>query len=284
MGTNKKTNPLFKQEDNALLLTGYTNLDSCRNMLTKFPFLTMMLHKKGYAKVQINFEEYYITEHTQVIMISHSTISVLEVSDDFEVIYICFKPSELMRVGIKIDNKVLGFIKNKPCYHHHPQRFAIITSLAELILHFNEEKDNEYKNRIINNLLQTLFLDLTDKVRKSLEIKEWDDRNTGRHDELFKKFMWLVHNNCIKEREVKFYAEELCISPRYLSTIVKDITKTKTAKQIIDDNVIAEIKYILDSTDMQIKDIVEHLHFADASFLGKYFRKHTGMTLLEYRS
>ena len=176
MRTNKNNYKIFQPDDDSLLNTGYSSLDMCRRTLVKIPFFTMMLHRKGYAKVQINFEEYYITENTQIIMLSHSTINILEASSDFEIIYICFRPSDLIKVGIKIDNNVLKVIKGKPCYHHSAERFAIITSISELILKFNSEKDNEYRNRITNNLLQIIFLDMTDKIKRLVDEDCWEDK------------------------------------------------------------------------------------------------------------
>ena len=63
----------------------------------------------------------------------------------------------------------------------------------------------------------------------------------SRQEELFKRFIQLVHKHCTTQREVSFYANKLFITPRYLSTVIQNVTNT-TAKSIIDKHVILEIK------------------------------------------
>ena len=92
-----------------------------------------------------------------------------------------------------------------------------------------------------------------------------------------------MHENCAHEREVTFYADRLCISTRYLSTIVRSIAHT-TAKEFIDRSVILEIKMLLQSTDLSVQEIAYRLHFPDQSYLGRFFKKHTGESPTEYRN
>ncbi len=90
---------------------------------------------------------------------------------------------------------------------------------------------------------------------------------TTRQTELFHRFVSLVHEHCTREREVTFYADRLCISTRYLSTIVRSVAQT-TAKEFIDHTVALEIKMLLQSTDLSVQEIAYRLHFPDQSYLG----------------
>ncbi|WP_294632056.1 helix-turn-helix domain-containing protein [uncultured Bacteroides sp.] len=73
------------------------------------------------------------------------------------------------------------------------------------------------------------------------------------------------------ERDVAFYAEELCISSRYLSCITKEIGQT-TAKSFIDSFLILELKVALQSTDLSLKEIAEKYRFPGQSFFGRFSR------------
>ena len=82
---------------------------------------------------------------------------------------------------------------------------------------------------------------------------------------------------------MSFYADKLCISTRYLSTIVRSVAHS-SAKEFIDRAVILEIKMMLQSTDLSVQEIAYRLRFPDQSYLGRFFKKHTGESPTEYRN
>ena len=79
-----------------------------------------------------------------------------------------------------------------------------------------------------------------------------------------------------------WYAEQLNITPKYLSESVKSVSKRRP-NDWIDNYVTMEIRVMLKNSTMTIKDIAAQLHFANQSFLGKYFKEHVGMSPKEYR-
>ena len=90
---------------------------------------------------------------------------------------------------------------------------------------------------------------------------------------------------CIRdrsERSVKFYADQLCLTPKHLSGVVKEVSG-KTVGEWIDELVILEAKALLNSSSMNIQEIADRLNFANQSFFGKYFKHYTGMSPKEYR-
>ena len=145
------------------------------------------------------------------------------------------------------------------------------------------DRDNMFRNTIIRNRLQNVLLEAFDKMQRFGSRRQAVSETTTRQTELFHRFVSLVHENCAHEREVTFYADRLCISTRYLSTIVRSIAHT-TAKEFIDRSVILEIKMLLQSTDLSVQEIAYRLHFPDQSYLGRFFKKHTGESPTEYRN
>ena len=104
-----------------------------------------------------------------------------------------------------------------------------------------------------------------------------------RQDEIFKSFVSLVHEHCTSQREVSFYADKLCISTKYLTGICKAVTGD-SAKKIIDDFAILEIKVLLQSTELTVQEIADRLSFPDQSYLGRYFKRHEGISPKEYQN
>lgn len=79
-----------------------------------------------------------------------------------------------------------------------------------------------------------------------------------------------------------WYARELNITAKYLSEVVKLISK-RTPREWIDYYVVLEIRVLLRSSDLSVKEISNELHFANQSFMGKYFREHVGISPLKFR-
>lgn len=84
------------------------------------------------------------------------------------------------------------------------------------------------------------------------------------------------------EHNVGFYAGRLAITPKYLSSLIRDISGL-SAPQWINDYIVVEAKTLLKSSDMNIKQIAEYLYFPNPSFFSKYFKQHTGVSPKEYR-
>ena len=149
-----------------------------------------------------------------------------------------------------------------------------------LIEDLYQDTNNCFRGQILRNNLQSFLLHIYDKTHRLFLDRH--PEGISRQEELFKLFIQAIHEHCTRQREVSFYADKLCISSRYLSTVVQNVTGT-TAKSIIDRHVILEIKAMLKSTTLSIQEISNHLHFPDSSFFGRYFKKHTGMSPLKYR-
>ena len=101
---------------------------------------------------------------------------------------------------------------------------------------------------------------------------------------LFHKFMHLIHEYASQEHQTSFYAEKLCISPRYLHEITTAYSNGKTPKSIIDEQLTAEVKASLNNPDLSVAEIAEMYRFPDPSYLSRFFKKNTGMTPKEYRN
>ena len=108
-------------------------------------------------------------------------------------------------------------------------------------------------------------------------------KGSNRQDDIYAAFLDAVGNNYKKERELGFYANQLCITAKHLSYVVKEVSG-RTALDIIEDYVITEVKALLLSTNMTIQQISDYLNFPSQSVFGKYFKRLTGMSPKAYRN
>lgn len=104
----------------------------------------------------------------------------------------------------------------------------------------------------------------------------------SRQEELFRRFIALVNQHSKHERSVNFYADKLCLTPHYLSSVIRE-TSGQTVMQWINQAVILEAKVLLKHSNLLVFQISDELNFPNPSFFSKFFKRMTGMTPAEYQ-
>ncbi len=137
---------------------------------------------------------------------------------------------------------------------------------------------------VIRGLVQAFSYTIISMIR--LFQREEDEETIpgmNRNKQLFNKFMALLklHHACA--RGVKFYADKLCLTPNYLSGVIKEYTG-KTATEWVNEYVILEAKIMLKDSELSISEIAYKLHFPSQSAFGKYFKQQTGVGPKQYRN
>ena len=98
----------------------------------------------------------------------------------------------------------------------------------------------------------------------------------------FVRFLDLLGKHCCEERRIKFYADKICITPKHLSGMIKAVSG-KSANSWINEYVVQEAKSRLQFSEKSVQEIGFDLNFPNASFFGRYFKRITGMSPLEFR-
>ena len=103
----------------------------------------------------------------------------------------------------------------------------------------------------------------------------------SRQQMIFERFLWLVQKHYREERGIAFYADKLCLTPKYLSTVIYQCGG-RHASEWIRDYVILEAKALLKSRQYTAQQVSDLLNFPNASFFGKYFKAATGFSPRQY--
>ena len=135
-----------------------------------------------------------------------------------------------------------------------------------------------YRREIVETLLKSALLAVSNLLLDGLP----KDASVSSTSDLFDKFLKMLQQSEIKHQPVEYFAQQLCITPKYLSIISKRHSG-KTAIEWITEYTLADITYYLRSTTKSIKEISGILGFSNTSFFGKYVREHLHMSPLKYR-
>lgn len=134
-----------------------------------------------------------------------------------------------------------------------------------------------------NRIASLRFLALLYELKALTIFNQWEDRFTTPQQKLLKKFITLINHYYLEKRTVEEYAHELSVSTKHLSQSVKNASGKK-ALTFINERILTEAKSLIKFSDLEISEIAYHLNFSDPSNFGKFFRKHTGVAPLQYRS
>ena len=258
------------------------NLD----ILLNYPFRMeggfILLCIEGEAVVSVGVQKCEITRNTEMIVLPGTTFYLLNASDTFRVRILTFPKDMYDEVSLRLGVPFSSYLRETPSFTYpigSPllKNIEVWMDMGKLIY---EDKGNQFNALMLRNLIQNYLLWLYDK---SIHYFEQTVGKFSRKQERYHQFMSLLDTHCREQRDALFYADKLCITLSYLRMVCHACSSFASPKEIIDKRVILEIKVLLQSTDYTIQEISQLLHFPDQSYLGRYFKRHTGMSASEYR-
>ena len=246
--------------------------------LEDFRFLSI---QRGTARVEIDFREYELRAGSLLIMGAGFFFQCLEASDDLTISYLAFNHEIWIETTSIFDPSFFAFLKEYPVAHSLPEKDIIkYRHMSYAIQEFYEDRDNCFRTQIVKNFIQNFLMEGYNKS-KALFLRR-DSHNTTRQEELLERFIQLLFEHSATQRDVQFYADRLCITTRYLLVVTRRLTG-ESPKKMIDTRCVQEIKMLLRTTRDSMQEIAFRLGFPDQSLFARYFKKHTGLTPIEYR-
>lgn len=152
---------------------------------------------------------------------------------------------------------------------------------AELLSFKIQQTALRYNREVLQSIIRCILFDYLELMMQNVPA-ESELTTEGQHKILFKRFLELLTTRHVKHQLVDTYAQELCVSPNYLTKVCKEVTG-KTALTWIREYTEADIRYYLQNSDMSIKEICDDLGFPNLSFFGKYCRRAFGMSPSDFR-
>ena len=269
----------FCSIDNDVILLDNPVITSAFQYPFKVDVTATIICIKGTTKGSINLKPYTTNGSCFVTILPGQVIEYESISEDFSGLFII--------MSSKFTDSLMPDVSNRlPVFFHlldNPVVPVDEEALASMIAHFEmikkviQVKEHPYRMEVVRHLTLAFFYSAGVYFHKF-------DNNRGKshHETIVEKFLHLVQTHFKKQRRLEFYADQLCLTPKHVSKVIKQISG-KPANDWIDEHVILEAKALLKSTNMTVQQISDELNFPTQSFFGKYFKRITGMSPREYK-
>jgi AraC-like DNA-binding protein len=248
---------------------------------TRMTFILMALCKKGHAQYSIDTREQIVQPGDLLFISEGHIVDNYIASPDFECS--CILVSTQFYHGfvqnVKNVSSLLLFSMKNPVVRLTPREIQTYSYYFQTIRDKIADIQHHYRIELVKALLLAMFYDMSGVI---FRMEQSSSKGQSRADVIFAQFIRLLEENFRKERRVSWYAREMGITAKYLSEIVKNVSK-RTPNEWIDSYVILEIRVMLKNSTKNIGEISKELNFPNQSFLGKFFKEHVGVSPTEYR-
>lgn len=240
---------------------------------------------EGETSLTSNLQEFRLKKDSLFIF-SPKHILQVQSNNRFKAHLIVIAPDFLKRINIDTKRMMPLFLQfgSLPCMeltHAESQSLRSFISKVEQELKGSE---TDFSSEIIGGLIAATIYKVGDILTHYLtEHPEVDSPIHNRAEEYFRQFTELLGEHYKHERSVGFYARQLCITPKYLTTLIKRISG-KSVSEWIDNYVILEAKTLLKYSNMSVQEIAYYLNFPNQSFFGSYFKRNAGMSPSQYKA
>ena len=240
---------------------------------------------EGETSVSFNLHEFRLKKDSMFIF---TPKNILQVNSQqyFKADVIAISPDFMRRINIHIKNMMPLFLKfvENPTLALTPEESRSMRGMIAQIERETRGPETHFSFDIVSGLIAATIYKVGDIMYHYLaEHPEGQNNSHNRAEEYFKQFTHLLGEHFREERSVGFYARQLCITPKYLTTLIKRISG-QSVSEWIDNYVILEAKTLLKYSTMSIQEIAYYLNFPNQSFFGSYFKRNTGMSPSQYKA
>lgn len=255
-----------------------SNLSDSLNQPLLLAYCSVIFVKEGHADLSIQFQNYHLQAGDILVLAEDSLTLIKNQSPDFSCNYCIFNRDFAAEVASLLPNALFAYLNQMPHFSPNAEQASLIKmwiSQTDFIINSTQQ----HQRILLCNHLQNFFLVLYELINHKNTLSK---NQYTRKEKLCWNFWEMIALHSQVEREVVFYAQALNISPYYLSQLCKQFFND-SPKTLIDRQVILKLKERLKMSSLSIQAIADQMHFNDTSYMCRYFKKHTGHTLRQYR-
>ncbi len=248
------------------------------------PFISdegyLLLCLEGKVSIEVGQTVFHLSAGDVFIVFPADFVSMQHVTEDFTCRVLNYDDDLLRAASLNKESTVFDLLRNHRIYLQEKTLTQVVVLIFQLLDHVKELVSPQAWRNIVQLQLASFFSAFHDHATRQhlldLHNKE------SRQEELVRRFMQLVESSYSTEREVAWYASQLCITPEYLNRVVRNQTH-RTAKELIAPFLLMHVKHRLLTLEEPINQISSEFHFSSPSFFSRWFREKTGLTPNQFR-
>ena len=271
-------------DDNIAVLDNISSIMETNETASKMDCFMVAFCQEGSLNVQINGKNYQLDADYCAILPPGTIVRKMN-SEQSYVLKIAVASQGFLNDILSPSNdtcNVIRYLYNNPIFPISPKESYKMYLYKELLINLVQEVPHAYSKQTRRYHFAGMFCEMMAALNKQIPEHERSDVNRNRSIIIARDFIQMVNADNGSHRSVSYYADRLFYSPKYLCTIVRQVTG-KTPIQIINEHAIKEIKQKLKNSDLSIKEIADYFDFSNPSFFGKYVKNHLGISPLQYR-
>lgn len=244
---------------------------------------TFLFLSKGKLNFWMNGDYIEIQAPSHIDFILIYPWKKIKTSKDFEGYFVTTEQSFFIKVSASIRSKFGGLIyqyAQKPFVPLNEETIQRIILFLHLLIAIIKQPEYHFRYEVMENMLRTLQLEIWNAVFEVYKNEVVDEQQLW--SDILSHFLHLVRTNCRYHHEVKWYANQLCVSSDALSARARR-TYDKSAGQIIDEYLMIEAKAYLQNPSQSIQNIAELLRFSDQASFCKFFKRCCGISPSEFK-
>ena len=259
------------------------NITSIPGLMKQFKvnFVAYVMVTEGRLSLDLNGVNYQLDKNSSLFVDRKMVIDNVKHTERFTCL-ICAMSTD---VGFGFFNKSLlqsvMHIMSNPVIKLGQDEADLMLKYYDLLVFKMDHPEMNFGRETVRDIIRCFAYDLLSNINKHLNPDGGDDM-LRQGDRVYHRFMLLLAENSNVNRSVKSYADELCVSPKYLTSVCRKHSDY-TASELIATSVMSRIKQLLLYSDLSIKEVAAQMGFDNLSFFGKYVKKHLGLSPNNYR-
>ena len=245
-------------------------------------FITMALCCKGNATYTLDTREQKVKAGDLLFISERHIMGNYTASPDFEClsIMVSTKFSHGFVQNVKNVSALLLFSMNNPVVQLTAEEIRVFGNYYQTIRKKMENKSHHYRTELVKALLLAMFYDMSNVIWR---VEQTTKKSHMRAEDLFSKFIQLLEKNFRTERRVSWYAQQLEITPKYLSEVSKRVSGYG-ANYWINRYTIIEIQRCLRHSNASLVEISDEFNFSSTAYFSRFVQNYLGTSPGAYRS
>lgn len=250
---------------------------------TQIGFLMIAFCTEGEASFTLNGNVQYMKRGDLLISFGNQVFDEQHIDENFhgKAMLLSRTFAQNCIVGLNKMWPYLLYLMEHPVLELSVEEQDWINDCYALINRRLRKKPGRYMREATESLVRAFYFEICNLLDARVQPAE-QTKAQSRAYAIFDQFIRLVSAHYKQERSVEWYSSEMCLTPKHLSEVVKQVSG-RTAGQWITTLVMIEIKSLLSNTSLSIKEITDEMNFPNQSFLGKYFKNVEGISPSDFR-